>query len=38
MANFHVIESIFEKRLKNVIFQFYQTDLFRMTQQLANKS
>lgn len=38
MADFMVIESIFEKKLKNLIFQFFQTDLFRITNQLARKS
>lgn len=38
MANFMVIESIFEKRVKNLIFQFFQTDLFRITGQLARKT
>lgn len=38
MADFMVIESIFEKKLKNLIFQFFQTDLFKITAQLAKKT
>jgi len=32
-----VVESIFEKKLKNLIFRFFQTDMFKMMQNFTKK-
>lgn len=38
MADLMVIESIFDKKIKNLIFRFFQTDLFKITTQLSKKN
>jgi hypothetical protein len=32
-----VVESIFEKKLKNLIFRFFQTDMFKIMQNFTKK-